>query len=33
MIKLFRKIRQRTQVENNFSRYLVYVIGEKDLNT
>jgi type II secretory pathway pseudopilin PulG len=28
MIKLFRKIRQRLLTENNFSKYLIYAIGE-----
>ncbi|RIA09177.1 hypothetical protein OE09_1006 [Flavobacteriaceae bacterium MAR_2010_72] len=28
MIKLFRKIRQRLLTENNFSKYLLYAIGE-----
>ncbi|MBO0340601.1 DUF6090 family protein [Flagellimonas profundi] len=28
MIKLFRKIRQKMLTENNFSKYLIYAIGE-----
>ncbi|MFT6966841.1 MAG: hypothetical protein ACJAT1_002064 [Marivirga sp.] len=28
MIKFFRKIRQRLLIENNFSKYLIYAIGE-----
>jgi len=28
MIKFFRKIRQRLLTENNFSKYLLYAIGE-----
>ena len=28
MIKFFRKIRQKTLIENKFSKYLLYAIGE-----
>ena len=28
MIKLFRKIRQKTLTENKFGKYLTYAIGE-----
>ncbi len=28
MIKFFRKIRQKMLIENKFSKYLIYAIGE-----
>lgn len=28
MIKFFRKVRQKLLTENNFSKYLIYAIGE-----